>query len=34
MAIYELTNEAVENLSNIWNYTPYNWTEIQADRYI
>ncbi len=33
MAEYELTNEAVEDLSNIWNYTFDNWSENQADRY-
>lgn len=33
MAKYELTNETVEDLSNIWDYTFDNWSENQADRY-
>ena len=33
MAKYELTNEAVEDLSNIWDYTFDNWSENQADKY-
>lgn len=33
MAEYELTNDAVEDLSNIWDYTFDNWSENQADRY-
>jgi toxin ParE1/3/4 len=33
MAEYRLTNEAVEDLTNIWNYTFDNWSENQADTY-
>jgi toxin ParE1/3/4 len=33
MAEYELTNEAVEDLSGIWDYTFDNWSENQADNY-
>ena len=33
MARYELTKKAVEDLSNIWNYTFENWSENQADKY-
>jgi toxin ParE1/3/4 len=33
MAEYKLTNEAVEDLTNIWNYTFDNWSEKQADTY-
>ncbi len=33
MAKYELTNEAVVDLSNIWDYTFDNWSEKQDDRY-
>jgi toxin ParE1/3/4 len=33
MAEYELTNEAVKDLSGIWNYTFDNWSEKQADDY-
>ncbi len=33
MANYILTNKAVEDLSNIWNYTFEVWSETQADRY-
>lgn len=33
MAEYEFTNEAVEDLSGIWNYTFDNWSEKQADNY-
>jgi toxin ParE1/3/4 len=33
MANYILTNKAVEDLSNIWNYTFDAWSETQADRY-
>lgn len=33
MAKYELTNEAVEDLSNIWDYTFDKWSESQADKY-
>lgn len=33
MSIYHLTNEAVQDLSRIWNYTFDTWSEEQADRY-
>jgi toxin ParE1/3/4 len=33
MAKYELTKKAVEDLSDIWNYTSENWSERQADTY-
>ena len=33
MAKYELTNEAVEDLTKIWNYTFDKWSEKQADKY-
>ena len=33
MAKYELTNKAVEDLSNIWEYTLHKWSEKQADKY-
>ncbi|HZK95362.1 MAG TPA: type II toxin-antitoxin system RelE/ParE family toxin [Prolixibacteraceae bacterium] len=33
MAKYTLTNKAVGDLSNIWNYTFDNWSENQADKY-
>jgi toxin ParE1/3/4 len=33
MAKYILTNKAVEDLSNIWNYTFDHWSERQADIY-
>src|SRR5687768_15599140 len=33
MAKYTLTNKAVEDLSNIWNYTYEVWSEEQADKY-
>jgi len=33
MAKYILTNKAVEDLSNIWNYTFDTWSENQADKY-
>lgn len=33
MARYILTNKAVEDLSNIWNYTYEIWSENQADKY-
>lgn len=33
MAKYELTNEAVEDLGKIWDYTFDNWSEKQADSY-
>ena len=33
MGKYELTKEAVVDLSDIWDYTFDNWSEKQADRY-
>ena len=33
MASYILSNKAVEDLSNIWNYTFDAWSEKQADKY-
>ncbi len=33
MPSYFLTNQAVEDLSKIWEYTFENWSENQADKY-
>lgn len=33
MANYKLTNKAVKDLTNIWEYTTEEWSEQQADRY-
>lgn len=33
MAKYVLTNQAVEDLSKIWEYTYEVWSESQADKY-
>jgi toxin ParE1/3/4 len=33
MAKYKLTNKAVDDLTQIWNYTFDNWSESQADKY-
>jgi Plasmid stabilization system protein len=33
MAKYRFTNKAVEDLTDIWNYTFDVWSEIQADLY-
>lgn len=33
MAKYKLTNKAVEDLAEIWNYTFDKWSEQQADKY-
>lgn len=33
MAKYHLTNKAVEDLANIWDYTYDEWSESQADKY-
>lgn len=30
---YQFTNKAVEDLSDIWNYTRDRWSEKQADKY-
>lgn len=31
MGKYKLTNKAVNDLTEIWNYTCYKWSENQAD---
>ncbi|MGB3183546.1 MAG: type II toxin-antitoxin system RelE/ParE family toxin [Cyclobacteriaceae bacterium] len=33
MADYKLTNKAIEDLNEIWNYTYDKWSEDQADQY-
>ena len=33
MAKYHLTNKAVQDLSEIWDYTYDEWSENQADKY-
>lgn len=33
MAKFKLTNKAVEDLANIWDYTFEKWSEQQADYY-
>lgn len=33
MAQFTLTNLAVKDLSDIWNYTSDEWSESQADKY-
>ncbi len=33
MGNYILTNKAIEDLSEIWNYTVDAWSEWQADKY-
>jgi len=33
MSNFRFTNKAVEDLTNIWNYTFDNWSESQADIY-
>ena len=33
MAKYHLTNKAVDDLSEIWDYTYEVWSENQADKY-
>ena len=33
MGKYQLTHRAVQDLSDIWNYTFDNWSEQQADTY-
>lgn len=33
MVNYVLTNQAVQDLTNIWNYTFDRWSEDQADKY-
>ena len=33
MASYVFSNQAVDDLSSIWQYTSSNWSEQQADKY-
>jgi toxin ParE1/3/4 len=33
MAKFHLSNRAVDDLSEIWLYTFYEWSEMQADKY-
>ncbi len=33
MGKFTLSNKAVEDLSNIWNYAFDTWSESQADKY-
>jgi len=33
MAKYNLTNKAIGDLASIWEYTYFQWSEKQADRY-
>jgi toxin ParE1/3/4 len=33
MAKFKLTNNAVKDLSDIWNHTLESWSESQADKY-
>lgn len=33
MAKYKLTNQAVDDLTQIWKYTIERWSENQADKY-
>lgn len=33
MAKYQFTNKAIQDLSEIWEYTVETWSEKQADRY-
>jgi toxin ParE1/3/4 len=33
MAEFQLTNKAVEDLADIWDYTIEVWSEAQADKY-
>ena len=33
MAAYRLTNKAVDDLNQIWEYAIYKWPEKQADNY-
>ena len=33
MAKFKFTNNAVKDLSDIWNYTVETWSESQADKY-
>ena len=33
MADLFFSNKAIEDLTNIWNYTVETWSEVQADKY-
>lgn len=33
MAVFQLTNKAIEDLGQIWNYTLHKWSEKKADQY-
>ncbi len=33
MPEFQLTNKAVDDLANIWDYTFEVWSEVQADKY-
>lgn len=33
MSNYQFTNKAVEDLSNVWNYTFDTWSKVRADKY-
>jgi len=33
MGKYKLSNKAVDDLTQIWNYTFNKWSEKQADKY-
>lgn len=33
MAKFKLTNSAVKDLTDIWDYTVYTWSEKQAEKY-
>lgn len=33
MAKFKFTNNAIKDLSDIWNYTVETWSESQADKY-
>lgn len=33
MVKYHFTNKAIDDLSQIWEYTSENWSEKQADKY-
>ena len=33
MSEYKLTNKAVDDLNEIWDYTADEWSEEQADKY-
>ena len=33
MPKFQFTNKAIDDLTDIWNYTLVNWSENQADKY-